>query len=180
MGFMSIVIMMKTCSKCNLEKQNSEFYVKNKKTGLLQSYCIICHNACSVRNYKAKKQAHYERQKKRRNTITEHYRKIKEVPCTDCKQEFPGYVMEFDHLRDKKFTIGANFWKKSKELVDAEIEKCDVVCANCHRIRTYKRRNEKCYLVPANSLPSGVGILRIEERLNNGGSPSKWAKEYEI
>jgi hypothetical protein len=39
---------------------------------------------------------------------------------------------------------------------------------------------EKCYLVPASSLPSGVGILRIEERLNNGGSPSKWAKEYEI
>lgn len=67
--------------------------------------------------------------------------------CTDCgfsNKDFPE-VLDFDHLRGKSFSIGA--WSKSVlsiERVKKEIEKCELVCANCHRIRTFKRvRNLK-------------------------------------
>jgi hypothetical protein len=62
------------------------------------------------------------------------------VPCSDCGNTYPCYVMEFDHLGDKIATVGALAGSKSVKVVLAEIAKCDVVCANCHKIRTFNRR----------------------------------------
>jgi len=48
--------------------------------------------------------------------------------------------MDFDHIRGKKkFQIGLQFGNAFKTL-EKEIAKCDIVCANCHRVRTYKRK----------------------------------------
>lgn len=62
--------------------------------------------------------------------------------CMDCGyNEYPE-VLEFDHLRDKMFQLGSgsrNAWHKVLE----EIDKCEVVCANCHRVRTVLRRDGK-------------------------------------
>jgi len=60
--------------------------------------------------------------------------------CVDCREDYPYWILEFDHLKDKKFTIGA-FYNYTNSLLKLkkEIEKCDVVCANCHKNRTYKR-----------------------------------------
>jgi hypothetical protein len=49
-------------------------------------------------------------------------------------------VLEFDHLRDKLFSIGNKLSSRSWKSILAEIEKCDVVCANCHRRRTGRRK----------------------------------------
>lgn len=62
--------------------------------------------------------------------------------CMDCgSHDLPPYCYEFDH-RDpttKITTIGIMVNSKgSKARLDREIDKCDVVCANCHRIRTHK------------------------------------------
>lgn len=66
----------------------------------------------------------------------------KSKPCADCKIEYPYYVMDFDHIRDKKeFTISYKKCNRSIESLRKEIEKCDVVCSNCHRIRTFERQN---------------------------------------
>lgn len=46
--------------------------------------------------------------------------------------------MDFDHVGDKAFNIATAIDKRWSE-IQAEIKKCDVVCANCHRIRTYTR-----------------------------------------
>lgn len=60
-------------------------------------------------------------------------------PCTDCGEGDP-VVLEFDHVRGvKRFTIGNNVTTRSLKAVKAEIAKCDVVCANCHRRRTAQR-----------------------------------------
>lgn len=60
-------------------------------------------------------------------------------PCTDCKNIFPPECMDFDHIRGKKkFSIGSGM--RSRALILEEIAKCELVCANCHRIRTKKRR----------------------------------------
>lgn len=62
---------------------------------------------------------------------------LKDNPCTDCNQKFPPCVMDFDHRTNKKFGI-ADSTCRSKEQIMAEVEKCELVCANCHRIRTHK------------------------------------------
>jgi hypothetical protein len=49
-------------------------------------------------------------------------------------------VLEFDHLRDKRFSIGRELSRRSWPSIVAEMEKCEVVCANCHRRRTAQRR----------------------------------------
>ncbi len=66
---------------------------------------------------------------------------LKTGPCVDCGGQFPPYVKQFDH-RDpsrKSFQIGTAALKRFSVL-DAEAEKCDVVCANCHAVRTQRRR----------------------------------------
>ena len=69
----------------------------------------------------------------------------KEKNCVDCgfKGSICPQVLEFDHLGDKKFEISM-FTKHTLSLdrVKKEIEKCDLVCANCHRIRTVGRRDK--------------------------------------
>jgi hypothetical protein len=61
-------------------------------------------------------------------------------PCTDCGGVFHQAAMEYDHVPErgpKLFNLGQS--DRSVEAVKAEIAKCDIVCANCHRIRTWNR-----------------------------------------
>ncbi len=68
--------------------------------------------------------------------------KIKEDSgCVDCGIS-NHIILDFDHIRDKKYNVSRMIhdgfsWKSIKK----EIEKCEVVCANCHRMRTYNRLN---------------------------------------
>ena len=64
----------------------------------------------------------------------------KAKPCMDCGQVFPAYVMDFDHRDGKKSEISVLVNALSVRRLVAEIAKCDVVCANCHRTRTYGER----------------------------------------
>jgi hypothetical protein len=86
------------------------------------------------------KQAEYNRQRyeKTRTWINE----LKSVPCADCGQTYPPYVMDFDHCRGVKLfnisQIGVGRMK-GRAIIEAELAKCDVVCSNCHRIRTHSR-----------------------------------------
>ena len=59
--------------------------------------------------------------------------------CTDCKRYFHPACMDFDHLKNKKCTIGKEYWAKKFETIFKEIKKCQLVCSNCHRLRSYKR-----------------------------------------
>lgn len=63
--------------------------------------------------------------------------------CADCGYRGRSEALDFDHVRGiKKFNISQRLQYKPERLL-AEIAKCDVVCANCHRIRTYNRRREQ-------------------------------------
>lgn len=63
--------------------------------------------------------------------------------CHDCKQSFHPAAMEFDHLpgSEKKFNLG-NIGRRSLGAFKKEIKKCQIVCANCHRVRTEERRKQ--------------------------------------
>ena len=58
--------------------------------------------------------------------------------CVDCGEADP-VVLDFDHLRDKAFDVSAAYTHKPWATVLEEIEKCEVVCSNCHRRRTAQR-----------------------------------------
>lgn len=67
---------------------------------------------------------------------------IKASPCTDCGVSYPYYVMDFDHLvqKDKTELVSVLMRKPATlEVIQAEIDKCELVCSNCHRARTHTR-----------------------------------------
>lgn len=71
---------------------------------------------------------------------------LKSKPCTDCGHKFPVCCMDFDHREPakKKFNVGSMFAHHyARELIELEIRKCDLVCANCHRIRTRDQKQGK-------------------------------------
>jgi hypothetical protein len=64
----------------------------------------------------------------------------KQDPCMDCGVGYPPCVMEFDHVRGEK-VIGVGRMANQRfpiTAIDEEIAKCDLVCANCHRLRHMK------------------------------------------
>jgi hypothetical protein len=82
-----------------------------------------------------KQLAHRDKQNLKRRLA-----EIKEASgCVDCGIN-NHIILDFDHLRNKKYNISRMIhdgfsWKAIKK----EIEKCEIVCANCHRIRTHNR-----------------------------------------
>ena len=98
--------------------------------------------AASKRWYEANKDLCKKRARthtdKVRESNTEYLNKVKDVPCMDCGIKYPPYVMDFDHRdpTDKVINIAnAKFW--SRKRLQSEVDKCDVVCSNCHRERTH-------------------------------------------
>lgn len=78
----------------------------------------------------------------RRAALRETIARAKDVPCTDCGVRYPTCVMQFDHVRGVKLlSIGsATALVKSMKALLEEIAKCEVVCANCHALRTESRK----------------------------------------
>jgi len=73
-------------------------------------------------------------------------------PCVDCGKYYHYYAMDFDHVRGKKFAQISDMWGCSIEKIKEEITKCDLVCATCHRLRTWKRKE----FIPEGSIRRGT------------------------
>jgi len=68
---------------------------------------------------------------------------IKNKPCADCGIKYPTVCMDLDHKDPStKLFVVASSAMRSRAALEAEAAKCDVVCANCHRLRTTKQRAE--------------------------------------
>lgn len=82
---------------------------------------------------------------KQKTYLYKYIREYKERhPCVDCKVQYPYYVMDFDHVRGRKHkNVMELVPTLSKKKIDEEIAKCEVVCSNCHRIRTHMRKSAK-------------------------------------
>lgn len=63
-------------------------------------------------------------------------------PCHDCGVVYPWYVMDYDHLEGKRFNIGNVGKALPLDVLKKEIRKCQIVCANCHRERTFRREHD--------------------------------------
>lgn len=74
------------------------------------------------------------------------------IGCVDCKEKYPHYVLEFDHRPEHEKTGSPTeiAYKGSLSAAILEAEKCDVVCANCHKIRTHNRAQNGIKKMPTN------------------------------
>lgn len=83
-----------------------------------------------------------ERTNRARTKYSRHLWELKESSgCIDCGEKYPHYMLEFDHLPeheklDSPMDIARNY--NMQKALD-EVAKCDIVCANCHKIRTWQR-----------------------------------------
>lgn len=138
---------MKICDTCKLPKEESEFNKNKSKKDGLNSICKECSRKRSKLYYKEKGDKHKKdvvnRNRSYRNVlkqfILEYFEKY---PCADCGNK-DKRVLEFDHLPEFKKDSDISRMVACSVSVDklkSEIAKCEVVCANCHRIRTYERR----------------------------------------
>lgn len=128
------------CSKCLQEKSSEDFAWRNKKNGKLRSHCKKCQNQYSKKHYESnpeyyKSKAHkYDSHQRNRQYVWDY---LKEHPCVDCGEPNP-VVLEFDHRNpeEKETNVSNLISRYSFKRLLAEIEKCDVRCANCHRKKT--------------------------------------------
>jgi len=142
---------------------------KGRKDGL-NSICRACSKARSRKYYKENtdkhKKAVYKRTTEQRERNKEFiFEYLLEHPCVDCGEDDP-IVMEFDHLPgcDKKYEVSSMVGSSySIETIKKEIDKCEVVCANCHKRRTAKRGNwyrHKLSQEQSDELNDETGVLR--------------------
>ena len=136
----------KRCSSCGEVKPRSEFHRQRGKPDGLQTKCRQCNIAQAMAAHAANPERARARIKKRADRLKNENRRgvldyLLDHPCVDCGETDP-VVLEFDHLRDKRLNVSAIMHRAVPfERVLAEIEKCEVVCANCHRRRTCVRLN---------------------------------------
>jgi hypothetical protein len=121
------------CADCETTKPLADFH-KN------QWRCKPCQKAYHKSHYEANKQIYLDKAKTWRNRMHELVINEKQKPCMDCGVQYPHYVMDFDHIQGKKLgNISAMSRKKGIIRLQEELSKCELVCANCHRQRTWKR-----------------------------------------
>jgi hypothetical protein len=97
-------------------------------------------NAEAQRRFYANNKEYFlQKNRKQRKRKADYLKEIKEKnPCADCGVRYPHYIMEFDHISEKTTNIiTALSWNQ----IYTEIEKCEIVCANCHSKRTWERRS---------------------------------------
>lgn len=152
---------MNTCTKCKLEKPDTDFQLEKNRKGerVPRAQCRECRKSY-LRGYyvdNAEYFSEYRSTHVSQNTASatranrrkrhEHYAAIQELksgkPCLDCGCVLPWYVLDFDHrdpstkIDEVSKLIKTSSWTRVLE----EIEKCDLICACCHRLRTYKGNN---------------------------------------
>jgi hypothetical protein len=139
---------MKRCSKCGESRSLDDFYWKDKSKGLKTSWCKTCKSNWSKERWASgsDKEANYESKARRVERAREYiWELFKNSKCDDCGLRDP-MVFEFDHLGDKTMDISKMISSNyGLTAIQAEIRKCDIVCANCHKRRTSERGNHWRY-----------------------------------
>lgn len=144
----------KICSRCNENMDIECFPIKNKRTGQRLSKCRDCKREYDREYWQTTKERRSPIKKVnslncvRRNYVylLEH---LKKNPCVICGETDP-IVLTFDHLDpETKIECVSQMagWAMSIENIQEEIDKCRILCANCHFRHTAKQMNYMTYRI---------------------------------
>lgn len=138
----TIIGNLRECHSCKESKADIEFNFKSVKRNILNTEC----KKCTRKRYKSFYQRNRHQEIIRAAIKAKKHLKVskafivdylKDHPCIDCLESNP-VVLEFDHIGGSKFNnisyMVTGGW--SLKRLEEEIEKCEVRCANCHRIKT--------------------------------------------
>lgn len=137
---MNEVAVLHRCSLCREWKPEADFH--RSRRGEF-TYCRDCRNAYDRAYYAARGKP--ARQARRRSAIDAAHvwmNSLKEgLPCTDCGETFPVFVMDWDHMPSfqKIDEISSMLGHRTRQAILEELTKCELVCANCHVLRTASR-----------------------------------------
>lgn len=135
---------LRHCFRCGENRSNGDFH--DSRTGQF-SYCSECRRAYDRRYYAERgREARLERGRARRAAAREWLDSLRRgVPCADCGESFPGPVMHWDHLPGyrKLDAVSSVARERHRDVALAEMRKCELVCANCHAVRTTERARSK-------------------------------------
>ena len=143
---------LRRCSRCRQLKPLAEFAFRDMRTGNRDYYCRPCRHAYRRSHYERNKpdyvgRAMAEMRMKREDALVLLHEHLRKHPCVDCG-ETDILALEFDHVdpTTKVMDIGAMVGSRSWQAIVAEMQKCVVRCANCHRRRTARQQGWKARL----------------------------------
>ena len=135
---------LKTCARCRRILPLRQFPLRRKDGTKRYGHCRACKAAYQKQWYERNAERHKAATAANRAAVRrankELVRTAKARPCADCGVQYPPHVMDFDHVRGRKSGNIAHMktYVRTATLA-SEIAKCDVVCANCHRVRSHAR-----------------------------------------
>ena len=130
---------MKICGRCKVEKDESEF---NKKGKGLQPNCKDCNRAYGKEHYQKNKEYYAIKGKKFRIETYEWYRNIlSQCECFECGENHPAtFDWHHEFPEDKIDCISHMINGKARATIIVEMNKCIILCANCHRKLHYDKK----------------------------------------
>lgn len=133
---------MKTCSKCKIEKPLTEFNKKGK--GKLQTFCKECNSIYLKEHYQKNKQYYLDKAIKSNKKQREWFEDFKKtLKCEYCGENHVA-CLDFHHTDPsvKEFSVGSMIHRFGKARILKEVEKCTVLCSNCHRKLHWKEKQD--------------------------------------
>lgn len=134
---------MITCTKCKCWLENEQFHWRNKRLGKRKSICKSCRKNSDKRYYKIHNTKRKLQVQQRIRRLRQWFALLKtDKVCGLCKENHIA-CLDFHHkdktkkIMDLSDVVNAG-WGEKKILL--EIDKCDIICANCHRKLHWKER----------------------------------------
>ena len=133
---------MKICNVCKCDKDESDFLFRNKSKGTRHSACRDCYKIIRKKSYESNKDYYIKKSKRRSDEINSWFFDIK----SNLKCEICGFshvaCLDFHHVNsdDKEIEVSTLVASGNKKRILKEIEKCIVLCSNCHRIHHFNER----------------------------------------
>ena len=145
---------MKSCPACSKEKPEADFNWQNKARGKRCPTCRECMRRYIQNHYYKNIDYYVEKAVRRKKAyLRETYKRILdyllEHPCVDCNETDP-IVLEFDHIDSQTKLDAISDMVKCQRpwrVIFAEIQKCQVRCANCHMRKTARDRSYGIYIL---------------------------------
>jgi hypothetical protein len=131
---------VKRCGKCRVEKPLAMFH---RRRGGYQTWCKTCRRAYDAGYHRATRPIRIDQKRERHAEFIAWYLALKDGrPCADCGQTYHPAAMQWDHLpgAEKVASVADLCRKNNRGRVLEEIAKCELVCANCHAVRTFQRQ----------------------------------------
>lgn len=128
-------VLLRKCKKCQREKSLADF-TKSKQCKFGYTHtCLECNRRRWApyyhKNREERKAEENRKNRERKSLIVKRFGS----KCFDCNQTFPDCVFDFHHLDPAVKDIQISLIRSISEKLWKELEKCVMLCSNCHRIR---------------------------------------------